>query len=96
VGWDNFVIIDLDTTDKTIAEMDWRSTPHHAARAGHLPARRRAVPGGALDFENHKAFVRKVEPDYYTTAHDAHQGAGAASTADVRLTPRCPELGWAT
>jgi DEAD/DEAH box helicase domain-containing protein len=25
VGWDNFVIIDLDT-DKTIAEMDWRST----------------------------------------------------------------------
>ena len=21
-----------------------------------------------LDFENHKAFVRKVEPDYFTTA----------------------------
>ena len=30
-----------------IAELDWRVDAHHAARAGHLPARRRAVPGRA-------------------------------------------------
>ena len=26
-----------------------------------------------LDFENHKAFVRKVEPDYFTDRADAPQ-----------------------
>ena len=48
--------------------MDWRSRAHDAARAGHLPARRRAVSSRALDYENHKAFVRKVAPDYFTDA----------------------------
>ncbi|HEX5659013.1 MAG TPA: DEAD/DEAH box helicase [Polyangiales bacterium] len=67
VGWDNFVIIDLDR-DKTLAEMDWRSTHtmlHEQAiyqhEAGQYQVER-------LDFENHKAYVRKVEPDYFTTA----------------------------
>ncbi len=67
VGWDNFVIVDLDT-DKTIAEMDWRST--------HTMLHEQAIyqhDGGQfqverLDFDNHKAFVRGVAPDYYTTA----------------------------
>ena len=30
-----------------IAELDWRADAHDAARAGHLPARRRAVPSRA-------------------------------------------------
>ena len=47
VGWDNVVIIDAGH-DRTLAEMDWRSRAHDAARAGHLPARRRAVAGRAL------------------------------------------------
>jgi DEAD/DEAH box helicase domain-containing protein len=66
VGWDNFVIIDLDT-DKTIAEMDWRSTHtmlHVQAIYQHDGEQYQVE---RLDFENHKAFVRKRRPDYYTT-----------------------------
>ena len=67
VSWDNFVVVDLDT-DKTIAEMDWRSTHvmlHVQAIYQHAGAQYQVE---RLDFENHKAFVRKVKPDYYTTA----------------------------
>ena len=67
MGWDNFVVIDLDT-NKTIAEMDWRATHtmlHVQAIYQHDGEQYQVEK---LDFENHKAFVRKVEPDYYTTA----------------------------
>ncbi len=67
LGWDNFVVVDLDT-DKTIAEMDWRATHtmlHVQAIYQHEGEQYQVE---RLDFENHKAFVRKVEPDYYTTA----------------------------
>ena len=67
VGWDNFVIVDLDT-DQTIGEMDWRSTHtmlHEQAIYQHLGEQFQVE---RLDFENHKAFVRRVKPDYYTTA----------------------------
>lgn len=67
LGWDNFVIIDLDT-DKTIAEMDWRATHtmlHVQAIYQHEGEQYQVE---RLDFENHKAFIRKVAPDYYTTA----------------------------
>lgn len=67
IGWDNFVIVDLDT-DKTIAEMDWRSTHtmlHVQAIYQHAAEQYQVE---RLDFENHKAFVRRVKPDYYTTA----------------------------
>ncbi|MFO0712712.1 MAG: DEAD/DEAH box helicase [Sandaracinus sp.] len=67
VSWDNFVIVDLDT-DKTIAEMDWRATHTmlHVQAIYQHDAEQYQVE--RLDFENHKAFVRKVAPDYYTTA----------------------------
>jgi DEAD/DEAH box helicase domain-containing protein len=67
IGWDNFVIIDV-ATDKSIAELDWRATHtmlHEQAIYQH-DAEQYQVE--RLDFENHKAFVRKVEPDYFTTA----------------------------
>ena len=67
VGWDNFVIIEVER-DKTIAEMDWRSTHtmlHEQAIYQHEGAQFQVE---RLDFENHKAFVRRVAPDYYTTA----------------------------
>jgi DEAD/DEAH box helicase domain-containing protein len=67
VGWDNFVVIDL-STDKTMAEMDWRSTHtmlHEQAIYQHDGKQYQVEK---LDFENHKAFVRPVEPDYYTDA----------------------------
>ncbi|KPK14051.1 MAG: DEAD/DEAH box helicase, partial [Myxococcales bacterium SG8_38] len=66
-SWDNFVIIDLDG-NSTIAEMDWRSTHtmlHEQAIYQHEGGQYQVE---RLDFENHKAFVRRVKPDYYTTA----------------------------
>jgi DEAD/DEAH box helicase domain-containing protein len=67
LSWDNFVIVDLDT-DKTIAEMDWRATHtmlHVQAIYQHEGEQYQVE---RLDFENHKAYVRRVEPDYFTTA----------------------------
>ena len=67
IGWDNFVIIDVDT-DRTIAELDWRATHtmlHEQAIYQH-DAEQYQVE--RLDYDNHKAFVRKVKPDYFTTA----------------------------
>ena len=66
-SWDNFVIVDLDA-DRTIAEMDWRSTHtmlHEQAIYQHEGGQYQVE---RLDFDNHKAFVRRVKPDYYTTA----------------------------
>ncbi|HLV66035.1 MAG TPA: DEAD/DEAH box helicase [Polyangiaceae bacterium] len=67
IGWDNFVIIDVEN-GRSIAELDYRATHtmlHEQAIYQH-DAEQYQVE--RLDFENHKAFVRKVEPDYFTTA----------------------------
>jgi DEAD/DEAH box helicase domain-containing protein len=61
------VVIDVDR-DKTIAEMDFRSTHtmlHVQAIYQHEGEQYQVE---RLDFDNHKAYVRKVEPDYFTTA----------------------------
>lgn len=67
VGWDNFVIIDVET-DRTLAELDWRAahTMLHVQAIYQHDAEQFQVE--RLDYENHKAFVRKVKPDYFTTA----------------------------
>ena len=67
IGWDNFVIIDV-ATDRSIAELDWRAahTMLHEQAIYQHDAEQFQVE--RLDFENHKAFVRKVAPDYFTTA----------------------------
>jgi DEAD/DEAH box helicase domain-containing protein len=67
IGWDNFVIIDV-ATNKSIAELDFRATHtmlHEQAIYQHDAEQYQVEK---LDYENHKAFVRKVEPDYFTTA----------------------------
>lgn len=64
---DNFVIIDVDR-DRTLAEMDFRSVHtmlHEQAiyqHDGHQYQVER------LDYPNHKGYVRRVEPDYFTDA----------------------------
>ncbi|MBK8014416.1 MAG: DEAD/DEAH box helicase [Deltaproteobacteria bacterium] len=67
VGWDNFAIIDVELT-KTIAEMDFRSTHTMLHEQAIYQHDGRQYQVERLDYENHKAFVRRVEPDYYTTA----------------------------
>lgn len=67
IGWDNFVIIDLDS-NKTLAELDWRATHtmlHEQAIYQHNAEQYQVE---RLDYDNHKAYVRKVVPDYFTTA----------------------------
>jgi DEAD/DEAH box helicase domain-containing protein len=67
IGWDNFVIIDT-ANGQSLAELDYRATHtmlHEQAIYQH-DAEQYQVE--RLDFENHKAYVKKVEPDYFTTA----------------------------
>jgi DEAD/DEAH box helicase domain-containing protein len=67
VGWDNVVIIDVEH-DRSIAELDWR--------AAHTMLHQHAIyqhdgecwQVERFDYENHKAFVRHVAPDYWTDA----------------------------
>jgi DEAD/DEAH box helicase domain-containing protein len=67
VGWDNFVIVDVGS-ERTLAELDFRAahTMLHEQAIYQHDAEQYQVE--RLDFENHKAFVRRVEPDYFTTA----------------------------
>ncbi|HYX92665.1 MAG TPA: Zn-binding domain-containing protein, partial [Myxococcaceae bacterium] len=67
VGWDNVVIIELGT-QRTLGEMDWRSahTMLHEQAIYQHDAEQYQVE--RFDHPNHKAFVRKVEPDYFTDA----------------------------
>jgi DEAD/DEAH box helicase domain-containing protein len=67
ISWDNFVIVDV-AAGKTLAELDFRSTHtmlHEQAIYQHDAAQYQVE---RLDYENHKAYVRRVEPDYFTTA----------------------------
>ena len=68
IGWDNVVVIE-QPQDKTLAEMDWRSahTMLHAQAIYQHDGAQYQVE--VLDLPNRKAFVRRVEPDYYTDAH---------------------------
>jgi DEAD/DEAH box helicase domain-containing protein len=67
IGWDNFIIID-ELTGKSLAELDWRAshTMLHEQAIYQHDAEQYQVE--RLDYENHKAYVRKVAPDYFTTA----------------------------
>jgi DEAD/DEAH box helicase domain-containing protein len=67
VGWDNVVIVDVES-DRSIAELDWRSahTMLHAQAIYQHDGDCWQVE--RFDYDNHKAFVRRVEPDYWTTA----------------------------
>ncbi|MFO0679723.1 MAG: DEAD/DEAH box helicase [Polyangiaceae bacterium] len=67
VGWDNVVVIDVEH-GKSFAEMDFRGAHtmlHEQAIYQHDGETWQVEK---FDYENHKAFVRKVEPDYWTDA----------------------------
>lgn len=70
VSWDNVVIVERvpEVDDKTLAELDWRAAQtmlHEQAIYQHDGAQYQVE---RFDFENHKAYVRSVDPDYYTEA----------------------------
>lgn len=64
---ENFIVINVKT-ERVLAEVDFRSahTTLYKHAIYNLDADQYQVE--ELDYENHKAYVRRVEPDYYTTA----------------------------
>jgi DEAD/DEAH box helicase domain-containing protein len=80
VGWDNVVIVDVGdmaNTDprrgdhikgKSFAEMDWRGAHTMLHEQAIYQHDGETFQVERFDYENHKAYVRKVEPDYYTDA----------------------------
>ncbi|MFO0665875.1 MAG: DEAD/DEAH box helicase [Polyangiaceae bacterium] len=67
VGWDNVVIVDVEH-DKTLAEIDWRGAHTMVHEQAIYQHDGETWQVEKFDYENHKAFVRKVEPDYFTDA----------------------------
>jgi DEAD/DEAH box helicase domain-containing protein len=67
IGWDNVVIIDAEH-DETIAEIDWRGAHTMVHEQAIYQHDGECWQVEKLDYENHKAFVRKVKPDYWTDA----------------------------
>jgi DEAD/DEAH box helicase domain-containing protein len=64
---ENFVVIEVPT-DRVLAEVDFRSahTTLHDHAIYNVDSDQYQVE--RLDYDNHKAYVRRVQPDYYTTA----------------------------
>jgi hypothetical protein len=93
VGWDNFVIIDDRRQDARRARL--ARDAHDAPRAGHLPARRRAVPGREARLREPQGLRAQGRP---RLLHDrAHQPQGhAILDASTRPKPRrAPASAWA-
>ncbi|MBP9113852.1 MAG: DEAD/DEAH box helicase, partial [Polyangiaceae bacterium] len=67
MGWDNVVIIAVER-DKDIAEMDYRSAHTMLHEQAIYQHDGECFQVEKFDHENHKAFVRKVKPDYFTDA----------------------------
>ncbi|CAN5385914.1 DEAD/DEAH box helicase [soil metagenome] len=91
IGWDNVVIIDQEH-DKTLAELDWRGAHtmlHEQAIYQHDGETWQVEK---FDYENHKAYVRKVKPDYFTDAMTYTQIAVLEVEAGESLRPN---LGYA-
>ncbi len=68
VSWDNVVIIDAGDEPRTLAELDWGSAHTMLHEQAIYQHDGECWQVERFDYENHKAFVRKVEPDYYTEA----------------------------
>lgn len=67
IGWDNVVIIDAEH-DETLAEIDWRGAHTMVHEQAIYQHDGECWQVERFDHENHKAFVRKVKPDYWTDA----------------------------
>lgn len=67
IGWDNVVIIDKEH-DKTLAEIDFRGAHTMVHEQAIYQHDGECWQVELFDYENHKAFVRKVKPDYWTDA----------------------------
>ena len=93
VGWDNVVIIDAEH-DKTLAEIDFRGAHTMVHEQAIYQHDGECWQVERFDHENHKAFVRKVAPDYYTEAMTHVQVALLEETATGELARGAWKSGW--
>ena len=71
IGWDNVVIIDAEH-DKTLAEIDWRGAHTMVHEQAIYQHDGECWQVEKFDYENHKAFVRKVEARLLHRRDDLH------------------------
>ena len=99
VGWDNVVIIDAEH-DKTLAEIDWRGAHTMVHEQAIYQHDGECWQVEKFDYENHKAFVRKVKPDYWTdamtyTTVNVMEEFGAGDLSEVSAEAQLPwPTGW--
>ncbi len=91
VGWDNVVIIDVER-DRSIAELDWHSAHTMLHEQAIYQHDGECWQVERFDHDNHKAFVRRVEPDYFTTAMTYVQIAVLEESATAQV--RSWDTGW--
>jgi DEAD/DEAH box helicase domain-containing protein len=84
VGWDNVAIIDK-SAGRMIAELDWRAahTMLHEQAIYQHEAEQFQVE--TLDYENHKAYVTRVTPDYFTEAMVSQKVSVIEKSASCRM-----------
>jgi DEAD/DEAH box helicase domain-containing protein len=95
-GWDNVVIIDVEH-DKTLAEIDWNGAHTMVHEQAIYQHDGECWQVERFDYENHKAFVRKVESDYFTDAMTHVKVAILEEAAEGGLTADGPgawKSGW--
>jgi len=73
VSSDNFIVIDETSEPKVIAEVAYTAAPGELHEKAIYLHEARQYQVERLDFENRKAYVRRVECDYYTDAIDYTQ-----------------------
>jgi len=93
VGWDNVVIIDVEH-DKTLAEIDFRGAHTMVHEQAIYQHDGECWQVERFDYDNHKAFVRKVAPDYYTDAMTYVQVALLEEAATGELARGAWKSGW--
>ena len=93
VGWDNVVIIDVER-DKSFAELDWRSAHTMLHEQAIYQHDGECWQVERFDYENHKAFVRKVKPDYWTDAMTYTTVNVLEEFATAKLEKSGWETGW--
>jgi len=92
IGWDNVAIVDLDR-DRVLAELDFP--------AAHTMLHEQAIyqhdgetwQVERFDYDNHKAYVRRVKPDYFTTAM-THTKVSILETEQATLASRATTFAW--
>ena len=82
VGWDNVVIIDMEH-DRSIGELDWHSAHTMLHEQAIYQHDGECWQVERFDHANHKAYVRHVDPDYFTTALTYVQVSVLEKTAET-------------